>query len=416
MKNQQIYYQKDLQDILKGACLLASGGGGTYSSAKNLVDHFVKSDYYSHSDTPSFSMVSKDEITENSYGVVVAYMGAPEALQNAKYPRAAVHAVENIQRSLKQEGKTLKYLVPVETGALSLSVPCLVAGKLNLTVVDGDGAGRAVPELTMLTFAAAGISVNPTVLANSSGYYIDLNIGGFDSHGSEAQESAAEAIENLARPIIGLNEFNQIAGLAIWVMNTEEIRKAVQIGGTVTRALETGKMIDGNDADGMIAFLKERFDLKAFKMFEGTFQEKGCKTVTEGGFDHGTIVLTNKSNTEEYTGIFQNETLLAWNSSSTSPIAMAPDSIAYFVDDQQKIYSNGDLLGPDGKLVKELKGKTVTVIGIAANEALRKVEEDKIAQPLFKARQQEGSLMKSFKKALVNLGYAGKYKKIEDIW
>lgn len=418
MEEYGVYYQKELYQILLGGCLLASGGGGTYASAKNLVDNFKKSDFYSKTNDPSFKMVTKDDLDKDAYGVVVAYLGSCVALQGADFPEAAVHAVENIQQCLRKEGKTLRYVVPVETGALSMAVPCLVASKLDLTVVDADGAGRAVPELTMLTYAAADISPDPTVLANRTGYYINLNIGGFDNQGSEAQETAAEAIESLCRPVVGLSEFNQIAGIAIWVMNYTEMDKALQITGTVSRALEAGKQVPkkDNNADTMIDYLKNRFHLKVYKMFEGKFLEDGCKTAIEGGFDHGTIRIIDKSTGEIFTSLFQNETMLAWNSARNSPIAMAPDSIAFYVDDPQKVYSNGDLLGLDGKLYDHLKDQKVTVIGIAADEVLRKTEYEKISSPLFIKKQEQGALMKSFKKCLLDLGYAGKYKKIEDIW
>lgn len=420
------FTQQDLEMIARGACLLASGGGGTLDSAMNLVKNFKKSDYYDGTN-PVFKIISKEEAVEKKgYGVAVAYLGAPEALKNAKYPKAVVNAVNQIKYELEkdndtsdpQEKKFLKYIVPAEVGALSSVVPCLAASKLNLEVIDGDGAGRAVPELPMLTYAVEEIPVNPTVLANDTGYYIKLDIGGFEGKGGRSHESAAEAVENLARPIVGLKEFNQIAGLAIWVMGPDEIDRGMQITGTLTKSLKTGREIQEKNADQIIDFLNkgcEKGKETSFKIFEGIFSAEGCKTATAGGFDKGTIRIINAME-EDFTGIFQNETLLAWNSSESSPIAMAPDSIAYYVDNEQKVYSNGDILGEDGTLAGDLKDKKVTVIGISARKELRENEENKINSSFFKENEKEGIIMKSFKKALLELGYAGRYIKIENIW
>jgi len=139
----------DLEPLLLGGCFFGSGGGGTIESARGLVAHFEKGSYYP---TDEVKVVQAHEVTEGD-SVMVAYMGSPEAIDGAAYPLGPVLAVEQIQARLKSEGRKLAYVVPPESGALGFSVACLVAAKLGLAVVDGDGAGRAVPSLPMLTFA-----------------------------------------------------------------------------------------------------------------------------------------------------------------------------------------------------------------------------------------------------------------------
>ncbi|MDY0161954.1 DUF917 family protein [Desulfobotulus sp.] len=410
--------KRELEWIARGGCLLGSGGGGTLESAWNLVQHFESSDYYG-SQVPFFKTISLEKALEKGgYGVVVAYLGAPEALKYANYPEAVVNAVEWIRQELEKDNtglapdqqKFLRYIVPAETGALSSVVPCLVSSKLGLEVLDADGAGRAVPELPMLTYAAAGIPVNPLVLANGEGYAVRLAV-----RNAETGISEAEAAENLARALVGLDVFHQIAGLAVWLMGPEDMAKAVQITGTLTEALEIGKVLEEKDAEGILACLNAGCAVgeeRAFRIFEGVFFPEGCSTDMAGGFDRGTIAIRNSQN-EVFTGIFQNETLLAWKSSSSDPLAMAPDSIAYYVEDGQKVYSNGDVLGADGRLVERLKGKEVSVIGIAARDPLRQTDAE---SGLMGSPSDQGSILRSFKKALLSLGYAGRYVKIEDIW
>ena len=85
-QNKRNYNQTDLENIAKGACFLASGGG-TYESGENLSNHLIKSDYYPN---PTFDVINCDQVVQEDYAVVVAYMGAPEAINIANYSIADV--------------------------------------------------------------------------------------------------------------------------------------------------------------------------------------------------------------------------------------------------------------------------------------------------------------------------------------
>ncbi len=394
IEKQKQYNQTDLENIAKGACFLASGGGGTYDSGKHLSNHFVISDYYK---TAQFNITDIDDIDMTGYAVVVAYIGAPEAIKTVNYPKGAVRAVEEIQRILKSQGHELKYVVPVEVGALSSIVPCLVASKLHLSVINGDGAGRAVPELTMLSFSAEGVSCKPTVMTNSDTFTVDLNVG--EENPSGQAISDASVIEKIARPMLELTQFNQIAGLAIWVMTPAQIKTAIKSKGSLLLAKETGEKIAAHGLNEVMALLTQK-GKKIFHLFSGTFDEKGCTSLTAGGFDHGTITITDGKN--QFINIYQNELLLAWKSNSSEPAVMAPDSITFFVEDEQKVYSVGDIMDENGQLSQNLSSCKVHVIGIAAEEFLRNNDH-------------KNSLLDIFTQALKTLGYYGSYKAIEDI-
>lgn len=388
------FKQTDLENIAKGATFLASGGGGTYESGKNLSDHFVKSEYYTE---PTFDVVSTNELDDDGYGVVVAYIGAPEAIKTVKYPQGAVRAVEQVKTQLKEQGKTLKYVVPVEIGALSSVVPCLVASKLGLQVVDGDGAGRAVPELTMLTFSSEQVSCNPTVLANSDNFLVDLSIDEENSSGQELSDAAA--IEQIARQMLDLDHFNNIAGLAVWVMSASEMQKAIKSTGSLTLAKELGEIVAAKDLDSVVEFLNGK-GKKTYPLFHGQFDVDGSKSTTTGGFDFATTVITNGEN--KYINISQNESLIGWSDATSHPLAMAPDSIAFYVHDEQKVYSIGDVIGEDGKLSEKLIDASVSVIGIAA-------------EPFLRNNSEKDGLLPVFESLLETMGYYGAYEPIEKL-
>ena len=408
--------QHDLRSLVTGATLLASGGGGTYDSVKKLLDGFG-SDYYK---TDSVDVVSLDEaITGTEYAAVVAYIGAPEAIGAIEYPEAAVHAAEYLRDHLDEQGKRLGYLVPVEIGAVSSLVPCLVAAKLGLKVIDADGAKRAVPELPMLTFAMADISTNPTVLTNADGFSVTIDVAHRlgREHWWQKHHYMAEAVEKLTRPVLGLDAFEEAAGLGIWVMSPSELKKAVRLTDTLSLSRNIGRKIleEGPSASGLVSYLNEQCELETFQIFSGRFQKGGVSLNTGGGFDVGRITLEDTRTREKAVVLYQNESLIAWNDTKRSPIAMGPDSIAYYVADDQKVYSNGDVV-VDGDIAPSLLDKDVSLIGIAADPILRGGEIERLTVMENVLRPKDRSIFKSFRSVLQGMGYCGCYVPIEDIW
>ena len=408
--------KEDLENIVRGACLLSSGGGGTYSSGLNLLKKFTKGPYY---DQDYVDYLEVDDLPDSSTdcGLDVAYMGAPEAIANLDYPEAGVNAAKKVEKLMADKNQKLAYIIPVEIGALSSIVACTVASKLGIPVINGDGAGRAVPELTMTTFAGYDVSTNPTVLANKDNLTIQLDV---DSP-EDTNNNNAAIVEAVARPTISLPEFGQQAGLAMWVMPATQIKEVVKITQTLVACKEVGDVI-GQFQQGksisistLLDCIKTSLHTKAFELCSGTLCS--AENITEGGFDHGKVVINSNGST--ITILFQNENLLAWNSASDTPLAMAPDAIAYVIQDDQVVYSNGDLIGEDNALKKSLRGRMVSIIGITAQPELRDYEAKKSivrAKMLQSANDKKGGeISQSFELALEKFGYYGKYVPLEDL-
>lgn len=409
-------YKEDLENIVRGACLLSSGGGGTYSSGTNLLECFSINDYYKQD---YVDYVEVDELPDSSedVGLAVAYMGAPEAIANLKYPEAAVNAVNKMNEFIESKGEKLAYIVPVEIGALSSIVACTVAAKLGISVINGDGAGRAVPELMMTTFAGYDISTNPTVLATEDNTTIQLQV---DKPG----DKDASIVEEVARPTISLKKFGQSAGLAMWVMPTSKIKEVVKITNTLVACREIGKLITEYQAgtqiniQDLLQLINSKLNTDAFELCSGTLCS--IESSTEGGFDHGNVMINCEGNDEgkKFTVLFQNENLLVWDPRSATPLAMAPDAIAYVVYDEQVVYSNGDLKEKieGNNSIKDIK---VSVIGIAAHPELRRCEADKSNKRAKRLQatdyKKEGEIIHSFELALEKFGYYGAYVPIEEL-
>jgi DUF917 family protein len=399
----------DLEDVVRGACLLGSGGGGTYVSGLSLVNHFVSGEYYGRSE-PKVACVDVNDVPESKTdcALVVAYMGAPEAIQDLEYPRAAVAAAEHIRNILAAQQKQLAYIVPVEVGALNSVVACTVAAKLGIPLIDGDGAGRAVPKLTMLTFSDT-VPASPVVLASDQRLVLTLDIQG--------TTQASDFVEAVTRPVLSQAEFAQKAGLALWTMTVDELRRAVTIRGTLTAARAVGAQVkqfqSGQPMNTrlLMAAISEALGTKVFELAHGTLSSS--ESTTSGGFDCGQTII--KTAQGQCTIILQNESLIAWSDGQAQPLAMAPDSIACILHDRQMVYSNGDLVDPKtNKLKTELVGCKVTVLGIAANPALREVHRTNAEREDSTGLLGGNALTRAFQTTLQQLGYYGKYVPVEE--
>ncbi len=391
--------QIDLENLVKGATFLASGGGGTYDSAMLFVQNFTKKHY----ERTEVSIIDVDDIPENDSkcAIVLAYLGTPTKLKDAVTPDAAIQSVNTIQEELKKRGKELGYIVPIEVGGISTLVSCLVGAKLNLTVINADGAGRAVPLLQMTTFATHGADVNPCVLTNSSDYKIVYEV-------SDSREaSASTTIEALARSALSMREFDQVGGITMWTMDRALMSKAILIKGTITKCIQLGKII-GNEQYlikpniSSIQNVLNTINYHSQIVCQGKILD--AKNTAIGGFDSGLMTIQQDQTPENLIKIiFQNESLIVWDSGQGSPLVTAPDLISYLIipeatHKRQLVYSNSDIIDPSTQQLKEeLKNAEIIVLTMKAPQTLLDQESNLISR----------SVLKSFHEVLQNVGYYG---------
>ena len=66
-------------------------------------------------------------------------------------------------------GRKADAIIPFEAGGVNSTLPLLIGARMGLPVIDGDGMGRAFPELQMETFAVYGVPASPMVVVNEWG-------------------------------------------------------------------------------------------------------------------------------------------------------------------------------------------------------------------------------------------------------
>lgn len=424
----------DLRNIVRGACFLASGGGGSYQTGMKLADHFESDPYYkeAYGRIDHIDVINAKALKEQNgkTALVVAGMGAPAQGEGIVTPELMVAAV----KKMEELNGRVDYILPIEIGAANSAIACLAAAKLGIPVVDADGAGRAVPTLDLLTYAAHGISVNPTVLAGKNSEtrsfsHVVFNIS------ADRSDDAASKIEALARPVVSLPDFDGTAGLAFWFIDdVARLEEDFCVPGTLTLVKDLGEKIIEKvqsgvkqpDPQEILEFFENQESIYPIVtiLCEGTLKE--VSLTTSGGFDLGIITIEGKEGRSIFKIIVQNESLLLWDSERPQPLAMAPDLITYLVmpkdhkpgEPCQWVYTNADIM--DGNALKaELRDAHITVMGLQAPRQLRE-SETRVAclrrAMLQRSSFQNGTnpLPEHFMNILNGLNYYGAYLPIED--
>ncbi len=211
----------DTQAIAIGAGVLGTGGGGsTYLNRLRLENEIRKQGR-------NVQVVQADDVPDDALVCAVGGMGAPtvsnEKLQAGNEIATAVRALEAHLR------RKIYAIVIGEIGGGNALGPMVAALQLGLPVVDGDGMGRAFPELDMDTFMIYGVAPAPFVLADSHG-----NVSIFTRIGS------AKQAEEFARSMT--IEMGGSAALVMPVMTGAELKGTV-IRDTVSLAKRIGETV-----------------------------------------------------------------------------------------------------------------------------------------------------------------------------
>ena len=166
MKVLRTIHAEDLEDIAVGGAILGTGGGGDPYVGKLMAQQAIKQ----HG---AVKLVDVDELPDDALVVPVCMMGAPTVMTE-KLPQG--DELMNAFRQLEQLlGRKIDAVLCGEAGGINSTTPFVVAAASGLPLVDGDGMGRAYPELQMVTFTMHGVSATPMVLCDDKGNSLVLD-------------------------------------------------------------------------------------------------------------------------------------------------------------------------------------------------------------------------------------------------
>jgi len=278
----------DTQAIAIGAGILGTGGGGsTYLNRLRLNNELRQAG------TP-VPIIRADDVPDDALVCAVGGMGAPtvsnEKLGEGQEIKRAVRALEE---HLRQK---IYAIVIGEIGGGNALGPMITALQCELPVVDGDGMGRAFPELDMDTFMIYGAAPAPFALADSHG-----NVVIFERIGSAKQAEA------FARSLT--IEMGGSAGLVMPVMTGARL-KATIIRDTLSLAKRIGDAVLDCRARSLEPSATVAELCNGVVLFSGKIIDVERRTVQ--GFARGKLIISAFDNYDCKLEIeFQNENLIA---------------------------------------------------------------------------------------------------------
>ncbi len=338
---------EDSHAIAIGAGVLGTGGGGsTYLNRLRLNRELRQAG------TP-VQVIQADDVPDDALVCAVGGMGAPtvsnEKLQEGQEIKRAVRALEE---HLRQK---IYAIVIGEIGGGNALGPMITALQLGLPVVDGDGMGRAFPELDMDTFMIYGAAPAPFALADSHG-----NVAIFKRIGS------AKQAEEFARSLT--IEMGGSAGLVMPVMSGAEL-KATVIRDTLSLAKGLGDAVLDCRARGIEPAETVAAQCKGKVLFRGKIIDVERRTVQ--GFARGKLVISAFDRFDHQLEIeFQNENLIA--RSNGEVLCTVPDLITLVTLEE------GEPIGTEALRY----GLRVAVLAMPAPKELKTPEALAVVGPL----------------------------------
>ncbi|AFY40595.1 Hydantoin racemase [[Leptolyngbya] sp. PCC 7376] len=385
----------DIKNIVQGACFLASGGGGSLQLAlTKIIPHFFD-------ETTEINLINLETLTsKNDWGAVVAGIGSPlELFRKPDLVKATIPAYKNLAKlcfDFKAAGEDryqslerMSFCLPVEIGAVNSIVPMVVANGLStdsstqfssISVVDADGAGRAVPTLPLTTYARQ-IGRYPNILGGDNETEPGSNY--FDYASLNVQDETT--LETATLGLVESKAFGLVSGLAIYAANGPTFQNCKPIRNSMSDALQIGIIINqktGKDRlQDVLHYINNTVKRTAKQAFYGqvTFMEQATE-----GLDTGLVQITGAGTfAGEYLTIFiENENI--WCQKTTEPDQqknpdkawiVGPDSMNYLTDEGH-VFDNSDLWSIyQWMMFQNQTGPTVSLIAVQAAEEVRANQE-----------------------------------------
>lgn len=315
--------------FVQGATLLGTGGGGFPQEGLRVLKEALDS-------KGSIEWQDVEDISDDAVAICTFLMGSTApmtaekeqqmeklGLTNKAYKTNMMNAIEEWE---KYTGKKVDIVVPLEVGGSNLPAPMAVATMMGKKIVDGDYAGRAIPEIFQISLQKEDINLCPAV--------------SFDKYGNINIMKSAISLTIAERVGKYLSEVafgsTAIAGFPI---SGKQLKRLI-VKGSVSQAYRAGELIEEakKDPQKLDELLSE---LGMTKIFSGTVTKKDWED--EGGYYMGYHYMDGEA---EYEGkklkmYFKNETHIVWIDDEY--IVSSPDLICTIEPDTLQPLRNDDI-------------------------------------------------------------------------
>jgi len=210
----------ELDAIEIGAAILGTGGGGNPYIGKLRCREQLKMGR-------KIPVIPLAELPDDALVVSLGGIGAPvvgvEKIEEGEECLRALRALE------KELDVKVDALISAEIGGANSMEPMLTAAQAGLPVVDGDGMGRAFPEMQMCTWSIYGHREAPGAMADEKGNIVVIRDTPDDVW-----------LERIARSVVVA--MGAAAGLATQPMRGDFVKRAA-VPNTITQALNLGRAV-----------------------------------------------------------------------------------------------------------------------------------------------------------------------------
>ncbi len=339
---------QDCEDLLQGCLFMGTGGGGSPEWGRTMFKEALK-------DGIPLGWVDVDDIPDDVWTVTPYGMGsiAPvtqETLDEIERLGLAdklghgsmAEAVKELEAYL---GKPIGCLVAAELGAGNTPAPLVTGARLGIPVVDGDYAGRAIPDEMQGT---------PYLYGKHSWPFASV-----DKWGNIAIVKYTVNPHMLERigKMLAVAAFGGTTMAATPLPASE--MKEILVSGTLTKCLALGRAMREAREKGQDPIGAAIEVTGGWRLFEGLVTGKDWED--RGGYMYGT---THLQGTGDYEGQtldvwFKNENHVSWLNGK--PWVCSPDIVALAYKESGQ--------GTTNTLIKE--GDRVVAVGMKGLEAFR---------------------------------------------
>jgi len=340
--------RQDCEDLVRGCTFYGTGGGGNPKlGLERLYEALDKG--------TEVGWVDLADVPDEAWTCTAFMMGSiapisPETKREMERfglpgETFATSVGDAIKELGEYAGVEISALVPVELGGLNTVEPLIFGAKLGIPVVDGDYAGRAVPEEAQCTPYIYGKDSFPQASVDQWGNVIIIK----KAYNPFMLERIGKYISVAA--FVGCS-------LAGTLLEGSEMKEVV-VEGTISKSLGLGRAIreareqGGNPVKAAVEYTK------GWLLFEGEVTEKEWED--RDGYMFGTTHIKGCGEFEEQKMDvwFENENMVSWLDGE--PFVCSPDLIVVVDRATGEGFTNTDLDA----------GHQVAVLGIKGLEIYR---------------------------------------------
>ena len=341
-ENMRELTREDLVNILYGAAILGTGGGGSLVEGIEMIDEALEAGKTFRLVT--FEEMKPDDLIGCPYGCgAISPLSEEERRKYEKLPRAEENYFVLATKQLEEFcGKPLTAIISTELGGHNTATALYVAAMTGKLIVDGDPAGRSVPALQHSTYYLHDVPMTPISVMNQFGEGAVFTSIVNDERAEDLVRALAVVSQN---NIAVVDHVNTAA-----VLKDAVINGAISLSEKIGKAFLEAKAADGDYVEAVIAAGGGK------KMFEGVVVKSAFETRDGYTFGDTYVKGTGRCEGHELRIWYQNENIMSWLDGEI--YVTVPDLICVFDRDE-----NEPQLNPYAR-----EGEHVSVIALPAPE------------------------------------------------